>query len=590
MQTLDWIVVVSFFVLYFFIGFYFHKRAINTKNFFLSGQNLPWYIAGTSMVATTFAADTPLAVTELVAQNGIAGNWLWWNMVFGGMLTVFFFARLWRRAGIMTDCEFVSIRYSGKAADFLRGFRAVYIGIFMNTIVIAWVNLAMVKILSVLFPYLTFFGLNSISFLGFDLSAHLLWVGMAMLFIALYATLSGLMGTSVTDSIQFIVAMTGCIVLAIFALNHPSVKGIDGLTAKLPESLFSFFPKLNSESAPTAGGVFQLSIMAFVTYLGVQWWASWYPGAEPGGGGYIAQRIMSAKNEKHSVLATLWFQIAHFALRPWPWIIVALISLVLYPDLPASQKGDGFVYVIRDLLPTGLLGLLVAAFFAAYMSTIASQSLWGTSYIVNDLYKPYVKPNQSEKYYVKVSRVTVFLLVIFSLLLTSKLNRISDAWKFILECSAGIGPVLLLRWYWWRINAWSEIAALIAPFVIYPVLWYYQVGFPNSLLIILLWSTVVWLSVTYLTKPTDMKKLQSFYEKVKPQGVGWKKINQQQTSSGMINLLIAWLLGSITVLSSLFFIGEFILHHYINGFLFLIVAIISTFGLMMVLNKIKWNE
>ncbi len=588
MQLIDWIVVVSFFLLYFLIGFYFHKKAVNTKNFFLSGQNLPWYIAGTSMVATTFAADTPLAVTELVAQNGIAGNWLWWNMVFGGMLTVFFFARLWRRAGIMTDCEFVSIRYSGKAANFLRGFRAVYIGIFMNTIVIAWVNLAMVKILNVLFPQITFFGLKELNFLGFQLSAHLLWVGLAMLFIALYSTLSGLMGTSITDSVQFVVAMTGCIVLAIIALQHPSINGIAGLKEQLPDSMFSFFPEVGSSDS--GGNILQLSLVAFITYLGVQWWASWYPGAEPGGGGYIAQRIMSAKNEKHGVLATLWFQIAHFALRPWPWVIVAMVSLILYPDLPSNQKGDGFVYVIRDLLPVGVLGLLVAAFFAAYMSTIASQSLWGTSYIVNDLYKPFIKPDQSEKFYVMVSRVTVFLLVIFSLLLTSKLNRISDAWKFILACSAGIGPVLLLRWYWWRINAWSEIAALVAPFIIYPFLWHFDVPFPDSLLIILAWSTIVWLVVTFLTPPVEMEKLKSFYDRVRPFGPGWKKIDPSTQSKGMMNLLLGWLTGCITVLSSLFLIGEFILKNYSSAIIFSVVAVLSASVLMIVLNKTKWSD
>jgi len=591
MNFLDWMVVISFFILYVLISLYFHKKASSTKNFFLSGQNLPWYIAGTSMVATTFAADTPLAVTELVAQNGIAGNWLWWNMVFGGMLTVFFFARLWRRAGIMTDCEFITIRYSGKIAHFLRGFRAIYIGIFMNTIVIAWVNLAMVKILKVLFPDLLFMGLNEINFLGFTFSSHLLWVGIAMLFIAMYSTLSGLMGTSITDSIQFIVAMAGCIILAIIALQHPSIGGIEGLKAKLPSWIFSFFPEISNNSAPTMTGVLRLSLVAFITYLGVQWWASWYPGAEPGGGGYIAQRIMSAKNEKHSILATMWFQIAHFALRPWPWILVALVSLVLYPSLPLAQKGDGFVYVIRDLLPSGVLGLLVAAFFAAYMSTIASQSLWGTSYIINDLFKPYIKPNKDERYYVKISRYSLFLLVIFSLFLTSKLNRISDAWKFILECSAGIGPVLLLRWYWWRINAWSEIAALLAPFIIYPFIVYYKITFPNSLLIILFWSSIVWILVTFLTKPTSDEKLKSFYNKVKPMGPGWKKFNNHASESSPIKyLLLCWLLGSLTVIMFLFSIGEIIFHRYVSGFSFLMLAILSGVLVFYFLSKSKWEK
>ncbi|MCX7861919.1 MAG: Na+:solute symporter [Bacteroidales bacterium] len=590
MHFVDWLVVSVFFLLYIVVAYYFHKKAVNTKNFFLSGQNLPWYIAGTSMVATTFAADTPLAVTELVAQNGIAGNWLWWNMLLGGMLTVFFFARLWRRAGIMTDCEFVTLRYSGKPAHFLRGFRAIYIGVFMNTIVIAWVNLAMVKILTVLFPNLTFMGYTEWKFLGFELSAQLLWVGVAMLFIALYSTLSGLMGTAITDTIQFTVAMVGCIILAIIAVQHPVVGGIEGIKSKLPESVFSFFPIIENSTIIGNEGVLHLSLLAFITYLGVQWWASWYPGAEPGGGGYIAQRIMSAKNEKHSVWATMWFQIAHFAVRPWPWIIVALVSLVLYPDLPANQKGDGFVYVIRDLMPTGVLGLLVAAFFAAYMSTIASQTLWGTSYIINDLFKPYIKPGKTEKYYVNISRITIFMLVIFSLLLTSKLNRISDAWKFILECSAGIGPVLLLRWYWWRINAWSEISALLAPFLIYPILINYQITFPDSLLIILLWSTLVWIIVTFLTKPTDKETLQKFYEKVKPEGRGWKKITNVKEKSNIPHLLMLWFISCLIVLFMLFFIGKIILQEFYWAAFYIIADIIFLVLLIYLMKKLSWNK
>ncbi|MHC4784307.1 MAG: sodium:solute symporter family transporter [Planctomycetota bacterium] len=314
------------------------------------------------------------------AQKGVAGNWLWWNMVFGGILTVFFFARLWRRSGIMTDCEFVAIRYSGKSAKFLRGFRAVYIGIFMNMIVIGWVNLAMVKILTVVFPGLTFFGIGGVSFLGFDFSAHLLTVACLMLFVAAYSALSGLMGVSITDAFQFVMAMSGCIILAIFAVKSDTVGGLAGLKEKLPEWVFRFTPEIASSdeiaaTSTTAAGLLKMSVTAFVAYLGVQWWASWYPGAEPGGGGYVAQRMMSAKNEKHSLFATLWFCVAHFAVRPWPWIIVALCSLVMYPELSYADKGQGFVMVMVNVLPPGLIGLLLAAFLAAYMSTIASQTV-----------------------------------------------------------------------------------------------------------------------------------------------------------------------------------------------------------------------
>ena len=419
--NLDWGIIILYFIVSIGISIYMSKRAgKSTSDFFLTGRNLPWYIAGTSMVATTFAADTPLAVTELVAQKGIAGNWLWWNMLFGGMLTVFFFARLWRRSNIITDAEFVAIRYSGKAANFLRGFRAVYIGIFMNAIVMAWVNLAMVKILKVIFPSLTFFGLHEIDFLGITFSSHLLIVGLLMVFVAVYSSISGLWGVSFTDTFQFIIAMGGSIVLAFIAMEH--VGGIAGLKSHLADVnwVFDFMPVVGKNVTSAAGvsaGLLKMSAVAVIAYLGVQWWASWYPGAEPGGGGYVAQRMMSAKDEKHSLLATLWFQVAHYALRPWPWILVALAALVLYPAEP--DKGATYVMVIRDFLPSGLLGLLLAAFFAAYMSTIASQTVWGTSYIINDLYRPFIKPGASEKYYVRISRITTFVLIIFSLVVTT---------------------------------------------------------------------------------------------------------------------------------------------------------------------------
>lgn len=588
LSTLDWSIIILYFIISISIGLYMARRASkSTDDFFLSGRNLPWYIAGTSMVATTFAADTPLAVTELVADNGIAGNWLWWNMLFGGMLTVFFFARLWRRAGIMTDCELVAIRYSGRAANFLRAFRALYIGIFMNIIVIGWVNLAMVKILSVIFPDLTFLGMDTLTIGGLTFSSHLLWVAVLMLFVAVYSSLSGLWGVSFTDSFQFVMAMAGCIVLAVYAINAPEIGGISGLKAKLPDWVFQYAPQVGDE-ASSAAGVLKLSVTAFVTYLGVQWWASWYPGAEPGGGGYVAQRMMSAKNEKHSLLATLWFQIAHFALRPWPWIIVALTSLVFYPDLAAENRGEGFVMVIRDLLPSGLVGLLLAAFLAAYMSTVASQTVWGTSYIVNDLFRPFIKKDGSEKYYVKISRITTFVLMFLSLIVTSQLDRISDAWKFILECSAGIGLVLIFRWFWWRINAWSEIAALIAPFPMYFLLKHYGIEFPDRMLIIVAWSTVVWLTVTFLTPPTDEKTLESFYQRVHPGGIGWRKMQQRfpeiKADSGYGRLFMNWIAGCFLVIFCLFGIGKLIFAEYALAILYFTI---STLAMLIILYNMK---
>lgn len=592
---LDWTIIALFLTASIGIGLYMRKRAgRSTSDFFLTGRNLPWYIAGTSMVATTFAADTPLAVTELVAERGIAGNWLWWNMLFGGMLTVFFFARLWRRANIMTDAEFVDIRYSGKAARFLRGFRAVYIGIFMNAVVLAWVNLAMVKILQVMFPDLLFFGISQVNILGITFSSYLLIVGVMMAFVALYSALSGLWGVSVTDTFQFIVAMGGSIILAIIALDH--VGGVTGLREQLSDVgwVFDFFPVVGGEAGGVnPQGLLKMSVVAMVAYLGVQWWASWYPGAEPGGGGYVAQRMMSAKDEKHSLLATLWFQVAHFAVRPWPWIIVALVALVLYPG--EADKGATYVMVIRDLLPSGLLGLLMAAFLSAYMSTMASQTVWGTSYIVNDLYRPFIKPGADEKYYVKVSRIAAVLLMVFSLVLTTQFDKISDAWRFILACSGGIGLVLLLRWFWWRINAWSEIAAMLAPYAVYPILsFYFKLEYEMILIIIVVWSTLVWVLVTYFTKPTSNEKLKEFYARVHPGGIGWKPVATQMPEitgdSGFYNLFINYICGCFLVLFSLFGIGRLIFGQYLHATAYLAVAAIAATIIYRNLSRTGWKK
>ncbi len=572
------------------IGLYMSKRAgRSTGDFFLSGRNLPWYIAGTSMVATTFAADTPLAVTELVAQKGIAGNWLWWNMLFGGMLTVFFFARLWRRANILTDAEFVSIRYDGRPANFLRGFRAVYIGIGMNVIVMAWVNLAMVKILRVIFPELQLFGASSFQIGHLEISSHLILVALLMLFVAFYSALSGLWGVSITDTFQFIMAMTGSIALAIVAVRQ--VGGIEQLKSSLGETnwVFDFMPSLqHSDTEQVAtGGILKMSVTALVAYLGVQWWSSWYPGAEPGGGGYVAQRMMSAKDEKHSLFATLWFQVAHYALRPWPWVLVALATLVVYPAAP--DRGAAYVMMIRDYLPAGLLGLLLAAFLAAYMSTIASQTVWGTSYIINDLYRPFIKPRAGEKYYVRVSRLTTFLLMLLSLVVTTQFNRISDAWKLVLTLSAGIGLVLLLRWFWWRVNAWSEIAAMLAPYLIFPFLRWglgwdiIQADFERSLLVIVGWSTLVWLMATWLTPPSQKETLHTFYTKIHPGGIGWRKISRELPhitgDSGYGRLFLNWFLGCVLVLFTLFGFGKLLFHEYFHGILFLGIAGLACWGI-----------
>jgi len=367
---LDGVLIAAYFVFSLGIALYYYRRAgKDTSEFFLSGRSMPWWLAGTSMVATTFAADTPLAVSELVAYNGIAGNWLWWNFALGGVLTVFFFARLWRRSGVLTDVEFVELRYSGPAAAWLRGIKAVYFGLLMNVIIIGWVSLAMETVIDVLFPGLTLFGRASFTLLGIEMSASLVLVGLLVLLVGVYSLISGLWGVAVTDLFQFVLAMVGTTLLAIFALDLPEVGGLAGLKARLPETTFRMLPTIGE--AVQGAGVLALSAAAFAAYVGVQWWASWYPGAEPGGGGYIAQRMLGAKDERHAVFSVLWFNIAHYCLRPWPWILTALVALVLFPDEPPRAA---YVLVMRDTLPPGLLGLLFAAFLAAFMSTVSTSS------------------------------------------------------------------------------------------------------------------------------------------------------------------------------------------------------------------------
>jgi SSS family solute:Na+ symporter len=582
MTWIDWSIVVAYFVFSALIGIYYSKRAGgSTDEFFLSGRNLPWWLAGTSMVATTFAADTPLAVTELVARNGIAGNWLWWNMAFGAMLTVFFFARLWRRAGILTDLEFTELRYSGKPAAVLRGFRALYLGLFINCVILGWVNLAMASILEGMF--------------GVPRERVYLYVIASLAITAGYSALSGLWGVAVTDVFQFVIAMGGTVLLALIVLPLPQVGGIAGLQSKLPAWIFRFTPVIGEEGAPGVAGAMAMSLSAFLAYVGVQWWASWYPGAEPGGGGYVAQRMMSAKDEKHSLFATLWFQIAHYCVRPWPWIIVGLSTLVLYPDLPATQKRMGYIYAMRDHLPAGLLGLLVAAFFAAYMSTVATQLNWGTSYVVNDFYRRFIRRSAPERHFVTVSRITTLLVMALSVVITGMIERISGAWEFIIECGAGLGMVLILRWYWWRINAWSEIAAMVAPFIAYAYIKFAtSVVFPQTLYYIVGFTTLVWLAATFLTRPTDMMHLQSFYRRVHPGGALWKPVadtvGEVKGTTGFGLLFLDWLAGIVLVYSALFGIGSLIFGSYVRGAGLLCVGSAAAGYLHWDLSRRSWTE
>lgn len=637
LSVIDLIVIAGFFLIIFAIAAYYSRKAgKDTSQFFLSGRNLPWYLAGTAMVATTFAADTPLAVTELVAKNGIAGNWLWWNLAIGGLLTVFFFARLWRRSGIMTDLEFIEIRYSGIEAAILRGFRAIYLGLFLNVIVIGWVHKAMEKIFLITLP-------------EFD---PFMLVTVLALIIAIYASASGLLGTVRTDSFQFVFAMSGCIILAVIVVKLPQITNLKTLSDRLSPEILSFFPKVGKISVRgITGGALSLTTGAFLAYIGIQWWSSWYPGSDPGGGGYVAQRMLSAKDEKHSMLATLWFNIAHYTIRPWPWIIVALAALVI---LPRSQNKDilkkenpemfnkveeiylngginkngttlasnkafmdfyekyentvdpGVMYpkLMVRYLPAGLLGLLIAVFMAAYMSTIASQLNWGTSYLINDFYKRFISKSKSEIHYIIISRICIVLLVLISLLVSKYfLTTISGAWIFILNVSAGLGAVLILRWYWWRINAWSEISAMLAPIILYPLsgnginikieifsfvlpLNIKGLGLesPLTLFPIVIGTTIIWIIVTYITKPVDKNTLISFYRKVHPGGIGWNRISKEiklaKADTGFGKLFVNWICGVGAIYSTMYGIGKILFSEYLYG----IIALFIAFGLSYVIH------
>ena len=587
---LDWAIVVAYFALTTLIGFWFTKRGGESlSEYFISGRNVPWWLAGVSMVATTFAADTPLAVTGMVATKGVAGNWLWWNAVMSGILTVFFFARLWRRAGVMTDVELAELRYGGRPAAVLRGFRALYLAIPINLIIMGWVTMAMVKILTIslgISPWIA--------------------VGVCFVITAAYSVAAGMWAVLWTDFFQFILMMTAVIVLAIFAVDAAG-----GMAAVKAGAIAHF----GSEAAALSvlpvrigdGGLAAYAWLPLVTlgvWLSVQWWAAWYPGAEPGGGGYVAQRIFSARTERDGVLATLFFQVAHYAIRPWPWIVTALATLVLYPDL--VNREEGYVRAFVDYLPTPWRGVMLAGFAAAYMSTMATQLNWGASYLVNDFYKRFVRPAESEKHYVAVSRAATLAMFLLALLVTRHITSVEGAWKFLLALGAGTGLVLILRWYWWRINAWSEISAMIASFVVS----LYLFGLPQQfvgrfapgiaaampvpavvsaggaagdawlLLLTVAASTVVWVSVTFLTSPEPDGVLDAFYRRVRPGGPGWARVSQrlgfgrEPIPGGALNWT-NWLAGVVAVYATLFGIGKLIFGEVGAGLAFLALAAVA---------------
>lgn len=618
LSWVDWLVIVVFLGISVGIGFAVKDKASGSlSDFFLGGRNLPWYIAGISMVATTFAADTPLAVAELVAQNGIAGNWLWWSFLAGGMLTTFFFATLWRRADIVTELELISIRYSGKSAAYLRMFKAVYLGVFMNGMIIGWVNLALNTLL--------------MQFFGIPVDTVLFYTAAAMLLAMVYSAVGGLMGVALADAVQFTVAMIGTVALAYLVITSDAVGGTAGLKETLPADYFRFFPAV--ESGGDIGTTLVLSIGAFLSFAMVQWWASWYPGAEPGGGGYIAQRMMSVPKEKDAFKATLLFQIAHYCVRPWPWILVGLAAVALYSPEYASvtfeeseqvqvlmEAGEplesalqtyapqiaenpelekqirfmysprsGYIQTMMDFLPEGLKGLLLVAFLSAYLSTISTQLNMGASFLMNDLILV-KRPNLTNKQVVSLSRGLTLVLMVLGLGITTQLSSISAVWEFIMEAGAGLGLVLILRWYHYRINAWSEITAMVAPFIGYafglfvltPWLGDSFTEQKGTFLFTVAFTTVAWICVTYFTPAEKKEVLEAFAKKVRPQGY-WKPV-YEVNNNGVGKLFLSWFGGILLAYGLLIGTGKWLLLEWTEGGIALFVSFI---GLLLLRKGLK---
>ena len=588
LNAIDWAIVAAYFLLSVGIGLYFTKRGGESlSEYFLSGRQVTWWLAGASMVATTFAADTPLVVTGMVSAHGVAGNWLWWNMLMSGMLTVFFFARLWRRAHVMTDVEFAEIRYSGKPAAALRGFRALYLAIPINLIILGWVTKAMIKILTISL------GLHAVNLLGFNVSGEVIAVAICFIITVAYSAGAGMWAVLWTDLVQFVIKMSAVIVLAVYAVR--AVGGMDKLKAGLTthfgsaDAALSVLPVKMTPSGIEAYP--WMPLLALGVYLSVQWWAAWYPGAEPGGGGYVAQRIFSAKTERDGVLATLFFNVAHYAIRPWPWIITGLCTVLLYPAGigPAHDHEAAYVQAFVDLLPTPWRGFMMAGFAAAYMSTVGTQLNWGASYLVNDFYKRFLKKNETEKHYVTISRWATVFLFLASAIVTHYLGTIEGAWKFLLALGSGTGLVLILRWYWWRINAWSEISAMIASFVVsVSAINIIKPRFPDGdlradawvMLVTVAVSTIVWLGVTFATKPEPDRVLEAFYRRVRPGGPGWAVVSQRlgfgrEHIPGGALAWTNWIAGIVAVYSTLFGIGKVVLGNLLEGLVMLAIAVIA---------------
>lgn len=573
LAALDWFIVVLALTVAFVPALMLARRAgTNTAEFFTSGRAAPWWLIGVSMVATTFSTDTPNLVTDLVRSGGVAGNWVWWAFLLTGMATVFFYARMWRRSGVLTDLEFYEIRYSGKAASLVRGFRAVYLGLVFNCVIMATVNLAAAKIASIL--------------LGWSM-----WQTLAVcaVFNVGFAAVSGLWGVLVADFIQFGIAMAGSFAAAYFALQQPEVGGLAGLFSNLPAGTYSFLPDF---------GDWSVALTVFVLPLTVQWWSVWYPGAEPGGGSYIAQRMLAARSEKDALLGTLFFNVAHYGLRTWPWIIVGLSSLLVFPqltdlsaafpDVPGAMIGHDIAYpAMLTFLPVGWLGLMVAGLLSAYISTIVTHLNWGTSYLVHDLYRRFVRSDATEKHYVLVGRWVTAGLMLVASGLTFYLDTASAGFRLLLSIGAGTGLLYLLRWYWWRVNAAAEIAAMIGSFSI-------AIGFEvarangsqiaghHALLITVGATTVIWLVATFIGARTDDSVLVRFYELVRPAGPGWAAIRARAgvgpSPDSVPQALLGWLCGVLFVYAALFGVGAFLAGNLPLAMTWSVVFVVSGFG------------
>ena len=595
LTSFDKIIIFFFFFLVLAIGFAVSRKSSQSSSeYFLSGRTMPWWLLGLSMVATTFSTDTPNLVTDIVRQNGVSGNWVWWIFLLTGLLTVFVYAKLWRRSGVNTDMEFYDLRYSGTAGKFLRGFRSIYLGIIFNVLAMAGVTLAAIKIGAIML----------------DISAieTVLYAGGVTL---VFSAVGGFRGVVYTDFILFFTAMAGSIGAAYYLINLPDVGGITGiLSNEVVSSKVSIFPDLSDK---------ELLWTLLIIPLAVQWWSSWYPGAEPGGGGYIAQRMLAAKNENHSLGATLFFNIMHYSLRPWPWILVALASLIIFPDLDSIREtfpnvgedkiGHDLAYpAMLTLLPSGLLGLVLASLVSAYMSTISTHLNWGSSYVVNDFYKSLIGKDASERKLVNVGRISVVFLMIISSLIALVLNNALQLFQIILMFGAGTGSIFILRWFWWRINAWSEIAAMICSGIVSVLFEFSPIGdliFNENFIqpyfkfpLVVLITTFVWVTVTFMTKPDDDETLIKFYEKTNPGGPGWKRIknisklrSKSEEKEWIVPRgILCMILGCFAIYSALFSTGYFIYGELSNGFIFFISTIIFSFILFKISKKILSNE